>query len=88
MATENTWDQTAYNEEVGLPARGALSGAAITRRAANYLCFANSKTLFRKVLRELVRVRVRARVKARVRLRLRVRRRLRLRLRLRVHAPE
>ena len=52
MATENTWDQTAYNEEVGLPARGALSGAAITRRAANYLCFANSKTLFRKVLRE------------------------------------
>ena len=22
MATENTWDQTAYNEEVGLPARG------------------------------------------------------------------
>ena len=49
MATENTWDQTAYNEEVGLPARVGHSGAGITRRAANYFCFVNSKTLFRKV---------------------------------------
>lgn len=54
MATENTWDQTAYNEEVGLPARLGHSGAGITRRAANYYCFVNSKTLFRKVLRDSV----------------------------------
>ncbi|KAL1519284.1 hypothetical protein AB1Y20_022813 [Prymnesium parvum] len=52
MATETTWDQTAYNEEVGLPARVGHSGAGITRRAANYLCFINSKTLYRKVLRD------------------------------------
>ena len=52
MATENTWDQTAYNEEVGLPARGSHSGAMITRRAANFLCFTNSKTLLRRVHRE------------------------------------
>ena len=51
MATENTWDQTAFNEEVGLPARPSHSGAGVTRRAANFLCFANSKTLFRRVLR-------------------------------------
>ena len=37
--------------QVGLPARGTHSGAGITRRAANYLCFTNSKTLLRKVLR-------------------------------------
>ena len=52
MATENTWDQTAYNEEVGLPARLGHSGAGITRRAANYYCFVNSKTLYRKVPRD------------------------------------
>ena len=37
---------------MGLPARLGHSGAGITRRAANYYCFVNSKTLYRKVLRE------------------------------------
>ena len=52
MVTEHVWDQTAYNEEVGLPARGSHSGAMISRRAANFLCFTNSKTLLRRLHRE------------------------------------
>ena len=58
MATENTWDQTAFNEEVWRAGAARRTRLAPTRRrhaARRQLpCFANSKTLFRRVLRSPV----------------------------------
>jgi len=50
MATEkHLWDQTGYNEEQvylwGQPGRGAYAG--VSQRIMNYICFQNSKYLFR-----------------------------------------
>lgn len=56
MATEkNTWDQTAYNEEqvyLWSSDRGAAGGggpppAGVSQRVMNYMCFQNTKYLFR-----------------------------------------
>jgi len=52
MATEDTWDQAAFGEEVARPARDAHLAAGITKRALNHWCFANSKTIFRRVRTE------------------------------------
>ena len=43
------WDQAAFGEEVTRPARDDHLAAGITKRALNHWCFANSKTLFRRV---------------------------------------
>ena len=52
MATEDTWDQAAFGEEVTRPARDAHMAAGITKRALNHWCFCNSKTLFRRIRTE------------------------------------
>mmetsp|Transcript_13323 Transcript_13323/g.36394 ORF Transcript_13323/g.36394 Transcript_13323/m.36394 type:complete len:619 (+) Transcript_13323:44-1900(+) len=44
-----TWDQAAFGEEVARPARDAHHAAGIVKRALNYWCFANSKTVFRRM---------------------------------------
>ena len=49
MATEDTWDQAAFGEEVARPARDGHLAAGITKRALNHWCFCNSKTLFRRI---------------------------------------
>ena len=49
MATEDTWDQAAFGEEVARPARDDHLAAGITKRALNHWCFANSKTTFRRI---------------------------------------
>ena len=49
MEHEDTWDQAAFGEEVARPARDDHLAAGITKRALNHWCFANSKTLFRRV---------------------------------------
>ena len=52
MATEDTWDQAAFGEEVARPARDSHLAAGITKRALNHWCFCNSKTLFRRIRTE------------------------------------
>lgn len=44
-----TWDQAAFGEEVARPARDGHHAAGIVKRALNYWCFANSKTVFRRM---------------------------------------
>ena len=44
-----TWDQAAFGEEVARPARDGHMAAGITKRALNHWCFANSKTVFRRM---------------------------------------
>ena len=52
MATEDTWDQAAFGEEVARPARDSHLASGITKRALNHWCFCNSKTLFRRIKSE------------------------------------
>ena len=52
MATEDTWDQAAFGEEVTRPARDDHLASGITKRALNHWCFCNSKTLFRRIRTE------------------------------------
>jgi|TARA_B100001142_G_scaffold255254_2_gene256441 hypothetical protein len=56
MSTErNTWDQTAYNEEQvwmwssdrGAAGNGGPAPAGVSQRVMNYVCFENTKYLFR-----------------------------------------
>ena len=49
MEHEDTWDQAAFGEEMSRPARDDHHTAGIAKRALNHWCFANSKTLFRRV---------------------------------------
>ena len=44
--------RVVFNEAVFLPSHGAWPRAGATKRALNYLCFANSKTLFRSARRD------------------------------------
>ncbi|EOD24246.1 hypothetical protein EMIHUDRAFT_469365 [Emiliania huxleyi CCMP1516] len=48
----NTWDQAAFGEEVARPARDGHHAAGIVKRALSYWCFANSKTVFRRLRAE------------------------------------
>lgn len=52
METEDTWDQSAFGEEMSRPARDSHLAGGITKRALNHWCFANSKTIFRRVRTE------------------------------------
>ena len=52
METEDTWDQAAFGEEMSRPARDSHLAGGITKRALNHWCFANSKTIFRRVRTE------------------------------------
>jgi len=45
----NTWDQAAFGEEVARPARDGHLAAGLVKRALSYWCFANSKTVFRRM---------------------------------------
>eukprot|EP00854_Cymbomonas_tetramitiformis_P008401 gene8401-9982_t len=49
MASEDTWDQTAYNEEQFYSHFKEYYVAGVSSRVMNYLCFMNSKVLFRFV---------------------------------------
>ena len=49
MATEDTWDQAAFGEEMSRPARDDHLAAGMSKRALNHWCFCNSKTLFRRI---------------------------------------
>lgn len=49
MATEDVWDQTAYNEEQFYASYGSYHSPGVTQRLMNYLCFQNSKLLWRYV---------------------------------------
>jgi hypothetical protein len=49
MATQDVWDQTAYNEEQFYVSYGNYRNPGVTQRVMNYLCFLNSKALFRFV---------------------------------------
>ena len=45
-------EHALFNEAVFLPSHGAYASPGATKRALNYLCFANSKTLFRFARRD------------------------------------
>ena len=47
MATEQVWDQSAWNMETFRAAYGSFAAAAVTVRAMNYLCVLNTKVLFK-----------------------------------------
>jgi len=47
MATEAVWDQSAYNMEIFRPAYGHRLAAGVSMRVMNYLCFLNTKLLFK-----------------------------------------
>jgi len=49
MATEDVWDQTAYNEEQFYVSYGGYRSPGVSQRVMNYMCFMNSKLLFRYV---------------------------------------
>mmetsp|Transcript_33962 Transcript_33962/g.47046 ORF Transcript_33962/g.47046 Transcript_33962/m.47046 type:complete len:726 (-) Transcript_33962:56-2233(-) len=49
MATQDVWDQTAYNEEQFYVSYGGYASPGVSQRVMNYLCFLNSKALFRYV---------------------------------------
>ena len=50
MASEDVWDQSAYNMEIFRPAYGGFESAGVSVRSMNYLCFCNTKFVF-KVMR-------------------------------------
>ena len=50
MAEEDVWDQSAYNMEIFRPAYAEHDAAGVSVRSMNYLCFCNTKLLF-KVMR-------------------------------------
>ena len=47
MASEDVWDQSAYNMEAFRPAYGRYASAGVSFRSMNYLCFVNTKLLFK-----------------------------------------
>ena len=47
MAHEQVWDQSAYNMEIFRPAYGNKLAAGVSMRVMNYLCFLNTKLLFK-----------------------------------------
>eukprot|EP01062_Namystynia_karyoxenos_P043343 TRINITY_DN31761_c0_g1_i1.p1 TRINITY_DN31761_c0_g1~~TRINITY_DN31761_c0_g1_i1.p1 ORF type:complete len:941 (+),score=259.99 TRINITY_DN31761_c0_g1_i1:69-2825(+) len=49
MARERVWDQSAYNQELLRPAYGDAAGDRCRVRVMSYVCFANSKVMFRGV---------------------------------------
>ena len=47
MASEDVWDQSAYNMEIFRPAYGQYVAAGVSVRAMNFVCFCNTKVLFK-----------------------------------------
>ena len=47
MATEDVWDQSAYNMEIFRPAYGRYDAAGVSVRSMNFLCFCNTKLVFK-----------------------------------------
>ena len=47
MASEDVWDQSAYNMEIFRAAYGPLAAVGASVRTMNYLCFCNTKLLFK-----------------------------------------
>ena len=47
MASEDVWDQSAYNMEIFRPAYGLYASAGVSVRTMNFLCFCNTKVLFK-----------------------------------------
>jgi len=47
VSEENVWDQSAYNQEIFRLAHGRKSSPAVSVRTMNYMCFLNTKFLFR-----------------------------------------
>jgi len=47
MASEDVWDQSAYNMEIYRPAYGRFVSPGVSVRAMNFLCFCNTKVLFK-----------------------------------------
>jgi hypothetical protein len=45
--TEKQFEQLAFNELLYLPSQGGYVAPGVVKRTLNYLCFANSKTVFR-----------------------------------------
>lgn len=41
MATEDVWDQTAYNEEQFYVSYGGYRSPGVSQRVMNYMCFMN-----------------------------------------------
>jgi hypothetical protein len=46
MASEDVWDQSAYNMEIFRPAYGRYDAPGVSVRSMNYLCFCNTKLVF------------------------------------------
>ena len=47
LASEEVWDQSAYNQEISRLAYMEHRSPAVSMRVMSYLCFLNTKTLFR-----------------------------------------
>ena len=47
MASEDVWDQSAYNQEVFRPSYAHYVSPGVSHRAMNFLCFLNTKVLFK-----------------------------------------
>ena len=47
MASEDVWDQSAFNMEIFRPAYGSRASVGVSVRVMNFLCFLNTKLLFK-----------------------------------------
>lgn len=47
MASVDVWDQSAFNMEIFRPAYAGKVTAGVSVRVMNYLCFVNTKLLFK-----------------------------------------
>jgi len=55
VAAENVWDQSAYNQEIFRLAHGSSVSPGVSVRTMNYMCFLNTKFLFKHMRRDKVR---------------------------------